>query len=134
MKKIVAITLFLVSFAALSQASLPDVPKGRLFSIDEITRIQAKYNERSLELYLTEDQFYKYNSIVDDNFYYMMQYNKGKERTKDELIEYINKRQVIQNKELKKLLSPEQFNKHLEIYQTVILTPVLNRINLMYTE
>jgi hypothetical protein len=134
MKNILSIVLFVLSLSAFSQTSISDIPKGKLFTVDEIARIQVSYHERANEMKLTEEQYYEYSTIIDNNFYYMGQFNKNQNRTKDEMIAYVDKRVAGQNKELKKFLTTDQYNKHIEIYQTVILTPVMNRINLLFPE
>jgi hypothetical protein len=129
MKKLLCISLFFLSLCSFAQASKNDVVKGRLFSVDERVRIQLKYDERLPELQLSDDQLYRYSTIIDDNFYYMIDYNKKGNRTKEEVQKEIKKRVGNQNKDLKKLLSSEQYTKHLEIYQTVIMTPIQNRLD-----
>lgn len=129
MKKIVCIALFLLSFCSFAQTNKNEVVTKKMFTVDERVRLQIAFDERIPELNLSDDQLYRYSTIIDNNIFYMIDYNKKFNHTKAEIQNYMDKRVADQNKDLKKLLTPEQYKKHLEIYQTVIITPIENRLN-----
>ena len=58
----------------------------------------------------------------------MIDYNRKGTRTKADNEKYMTKKIADQDKELKKLLTSEQYKKHLEIYKEVIMTPINNRL------
>lgn len=131
MKKIFCVAFVLLGFCSFAQADANKVITERVFTVNERVSLQMALDARLNELNLTDDQLYKYTTIIDDNFFYMIDYNRKGNKTKADIEKYIAKRMADQDKELKKLLSPTQYKTHLEIYDAVILTPIMNRLNTM---
>ena len=131
MKKIFCATFVLLSFCSFAQADANKIITGKVFTVNERVSLQMAFDSRLNELDLTDDQLYKYTTIIDDNVFYMIDYNRKGTRTRADIEKYMSKKVAEQNKTLKKLLSSEQYNKHLEIYQEVIITPIKNRLNTM---
>ena len=131
MKKIFCASLVLLSFCSFAQADANKIITDRVFTVNERVNLQMAFDARLNELDLTDDQLYKYTTIIDDNVFYMIDYNRKGNRTKAEIEKYMAKKVAEQDKELKKLLSSEQYKKHLEIYNEVISTPINNRLDSM---
>ena len=131
MKKIFCVALVMFSFCSFAQADNNKVITERVFTVNERVSLQMAFDARLNELNLTDDQLYKYTTIIDDNVFYMIDYNRKGNRTKAEMEKYMSKKVAEQDKDLKKLLSSEQYKKHLEIYDQVIMTPIKNRLNKM---
>ena len=129
MKKIFCVTFVLLSFCSFAQADAKKIITEKVFTVNERVNLQMALYARLNELNLTDDQLYKYTTLIDDNVFYMIDYNRKGNRTKAEMRKYMAKKVAEQDKELKKLLSTEQYKKHLEIYDTVIITPINNRLN-----
>ena len=131
MKKIFCATFVLLSFCSFAQADANKIITEKVFTVNERVSLQMAFDSRLNELDLTDDQLYKYTTIIDDNVFYMIDYNRKGNKTMADIEKYMSKKVAEQNKTLKKLLSSEQYNKHLEIYQEVIITPIKNRLNTM---
>ena len=131
MKKIFCATFVLLSFCSFAQVDANKVITEKVFTVNERVNLQMAFYARLNELNLTDDQLYKYTTLIDDNVFYMIDYNKKYNRTKAEIEKYMSKKGAELDKELKKLLSTEQYKKHLEIYDDVVLRPIKNRLNTM---
>lgn len=131
MKKIFCVALVLLSFCSFSQTDNNKLITEKVFTVNERVNLQMAYGARLNELHLTDDQLYKYTTIIDDNVFYMIDYNRKLNRTKAEMEKFITKKIAQQDNELKKLLSSEQYKTHLVIYDAVIMTPIQNRLKTM---
>ena len=131
MKKIFCAAFVLLSLCSFAQVDANKIITEKVFTVDERVNLQMALYARLNELNLTDDQLYKYTTIIDDNVFYMIDYNRKLNRTKAEMEKYMSKKVAEQDKDLKKLLSPDQYKKHLEIYEDVVLRSIKNRLNTM---
>ena len=117
--KRIFIAMFLLAFAipvSGQQGTKEDV-KVKIFSHEERDNLQLWYNEELKRMGLSEEKEAQYNSIL---FYYIAKISrlddKDQDLSKDEFKARLNQYISKQDKDLKEILTGEQFAIHKDIY------------------
>ena len=102
--------------------------KVEIFTLEERDNIQMWVQEEVEKMGLSEEEINEYNNIL---LYYLGKLrrfdDKDKGNSKEEVLKKMDQLIIIQNADLKEILSEEQYEMHLEFYDKMILM-MKNRI------
>jgi len=102
--------------------------KVQIYTSTERDNLQMWFHERVANMELTEKQEEEYFSVVLYYVFKMSHLNdKDKGRSKEEVLQGIDDYMIKLNKEVKPILSKEQYQMHLESFDA-LLTSVNNRM------
>ena len=129
MKKIFCLLCLAISMATIAQKAPDKVVNGPLMTVEQKVNIQMVFLERVKELNLSTEKLNQYETIIDDHVFYLIQFNKKRNKTKSQINTELKKIVAKQDVELKKLLSAEQFKMHEKIYSETFLNAIEHRLN-----
>ena len=128
------ICVFLISYSSLTAQELTEKQKEyqenkvQIFTLEERNNIQNWIQEEFSQMNLSEEKEAQYSTIL---LSYMCKIqrldDKDMGNSKEDIIQKMDEMIVNQDKELEKILSPEEFAMHVKIYDQLLLS-VKNRI------
>lgn len=128
MKKLILLLFICTSINGIAQNNNDKIVTEPLMTVEQKVNVQLVFIERIKELKLPKEKLNKYETIIDDNIFYMIQLNKKRNLTKSQIKSGLDKIIVKQNAALKNILTPEQYKKHLKIYDETIGNAIKNRL------
>ena len=135
MKNLYQITfIFLVFCSSITAQELTEKQKEyeknkvQMFTVEERDNLQGWLQEEFSQMNLSEEKQEEYTTVLLSYVGKIQRLDdKDSGNSKEEVIEKIDKLMAKQDKDLQKILSPEEFAMHTKIYDRLLLS-VKNRI------
>ena len=131
MKKFILIFALIFSFNSFSQTkptSNPDpIVKKALYTKTEKEKSKKHFHQDVEKIGMSPEKKTKYLSIVDKYIGKIIDVNKSRKLTKSQCTNYVNSNFKSLNQDVRRLLPPEQYNKHILIANR-FQNSILNRI------
>ncbi|MDN3642989.1 hypothetical protein QWY87_09775 [Lutimonas halocynthiae] len=128
------ICIFLISCSSLTAQELTEKQKEyqenkvQIFTVEERNNLQNWIQEEFSQMNLSEEKEAQYNTILLSYMGKIQRLDdKDMGNSKEDIIQKMDEMIVNQDKELEKILSPEEFAMHVKIYDQLLLS-VKNRI------